>query len=106
MEMTPKQEALASKPEEMPDKLLELLDKYTTSQIGEWILWWHKTYGARFELLDDDINAHKKKEKADIKEIDRQRKLRAIETLQGQIDRMKEELEKEKKETPPLEDHL
>ena len=85
-------EPLKTKPEDMPDELLCLLDKYSTAQVGTWILWWHKTYGARFNLLDDAIATHKKKEKLDLKEIDRQRKLGTIEILQAQIDKIREEL--------------
>jgi hypothetical protein len=68
MEMTPKQEALASKPEDMPDVLLKMLDQYTVIQVGAWILWWIKTYAARFELLDDAIIKHAETKKRNAEE--------------------------------------
>jgi hypothetical protein len=85
---------MITKPDDMPDELLTLLDKYTTIQVGAWILWWIKTYAERFNLLDDSIASQeltKKKNAEEASLIQRTRNAIMASKLREEADKLEQD---------------
>lgn len=87
------EDLIDTRPEDMPLELVYELDKYTTSQIGSWVLWYMKTVGERLGIITEDIKEHKAAQAAiDWKAVEVDRVKATIAKLRQEAKTMEEEL--------------
>lgn len=87
------QELIDTRPEDMPLELVHMLDRFTTTQVGSWILWWMKTVGERLGLITEDVKEHKAAQAAiDWKEVETERVKTTIARLRQEAKTMEEDL--------------
>ena len=87
------QELIDTRPEDMPLELVHILDRFTTTQIGSWVLWWMKTVGERLGLITEDVNEHKIAQAAiDWKAVETERVKTIIARLRQEAKTMEEDL--------------
>jgi hypothetical protein len=92
-ELIKPEDLIDTRPKDMPLELVYELDKYTTTQIGSWVLWYMKTVGERLNIITEDIKEHKAAQAAiDWKQVEVDRIKATIAKLRQEAQTMEEEL--------------